>query len=191
MIEINLLPEELKPKPKKPGIDLESKETLYFIPLVFGVLIAIHILLGIFFVFKNVQLGLLNHNWKRLEAQRRALEAFRSESAQLSEDARALQQITSRRLRWAVKLNKLSLDLTAGIWFRAITADTKTLDIRASVIALQKTEMVLINKMMDALKQDKDFYADFDRLELGSIERKTIGGYDIAEFSLTAALKER
>jgi len=191
MIEINLLPQELRPKPKKPGIDLESPETLYFIPLVFGVLIAIHILLGLFFIFKNVQLGILNNNWKKLESQMKVLEEFRSESAQLSKDARALQEITSRTIRWAAKLNRLSLDLPSGIWFRSITVNALNLDIRASVFALQKKELAAINKFMDNLKQDKDFFGDFAKLELGTIERKILGGYEIAEFTLTAALKSR
>jgi len=191
MIEINLLPQELKRKPKKPGIDLESPETLYFIPLVFGVLIAMHILLGLFFIFKNVQLGILNNNWKKLESQTKALKEFRSESAQLSEDARALQEITSHSIRWAAKLNRLSLDLPSGIWFRYLTVNALNLDIRASVFALQKKELAAVNKFMDNLKQDKDFFGDFTKLELGTIERKTLGGYEIAEFTLTAALKSR
>ena len=191
MIEINLLPDGLKRKPRKPGIDLESKETLYFIPLAFVVLIIIHILLAATFIFQNMQSGILNKRWQRMESQRKALENFRSESAQLSGDAAALQQINAKSIKWAPKLNKLSLDLPAGIWFRSISIVSGMLDIRASVISLQKSEMNVINQFLDNLKKDNDFFADFTKLDLNSLEKKAIGGYEIADFNLAGTLKEK
>ena len=192
MIKINLLPEELRPKPKKPGIDLESKETLYFfIPLVFGLLVIIHLALGGFFLLKNLQLGMLSSKWHKLDTQRNAVDNFRSESLQLSEDAKALQQITAKSIKWAPKLNKLSLSLPAGIWFRSLSLNASTLNISASVISLQKTEMALINQFIENLKKDNDFFADFTNLDLGSVEKRPVGGYEIADFTLTGILKSR
>ncbi len=191
MIEINLLPQELKHKPKKPGIDFESKETLYFIPLVVGVILILHVFLGGILVLRNFQAVGMNARWQKLESQRKALEVFRSEAAHLSADALALQQIHDKTIKWAPKLNKLSLDLPSGIWFRSINFTSNLLDIRASVVSLKMSELVLINQYIDNLKKDNDFFADFSKLDLDSVEKKKIGGYEIAEFSLAAKPKEK
>jgi Tfp pilus assembly protein PilN len=189
MIEINLLAQELRPRPKKPGIDFESKETLYFIPLIFGAILIVHIYLAGALLFKNFQAAALNAKWQKLQAQRNALELFRADELELSEDARALQQINSQAIKWAAKLNKLSLDLPTGVWFKDITATPKNLSLRGAVISLNKTEMQLVNKFMDNLKADRDLFGDFTKLELDSVERKAIGGYEVVDFNLSAALK--
>ena len=191
MIEINLLPENLRPKAKKPGIDLEAKETLYLVPLVLGILVIVHVLISGVFIFQGLQLGILNSRWQKMESQRKALEIFRSETAHLSEDARALQEINAKAIKWAPKLNKLSLNLPSGVWFRSINLTGNLLDMRASVISLQESEMNLINQYINNLKKDSDFFLDFSKLDLDSVEKKAAGGYEIAEFSLAGILKTK
>jgi len=191
MLEINLLPADLKPKPKKPGIDLESKETLYLIPLVFGIIIIIQLFLVGILMFKNVEMKLLSARWQKMETQRKALEEFRSQTAQLSEDARALQKVSSASVKWAPKLNKLSLDLPPGIWFRELSLKGGILSLKASVVSLEQSEIGMINQFLDNLKKDKDFFADFAKVDLGTIEKRTVGTYGVADFTVTGALKSQ
>ena len=74
MIEINLLPEELKVKTKRLGkVSIESKYFLYLIPLVFAVLILAHICLAAVGIVKSLQFSQLNNKWKKLEPQRELL----------------------------------------------------------------------------------------------------------------------
>jgi len=56
-------------------------------------------------------------------------------------------------------------------------------------VSLQQEEMNAINKFMDNLKKDSVFLKDFSNLELTSVQKKVIGGYDIADFVLSAKLK--
>src|SRR3989338_1290618 len=136
MIEINLLPEELKSKHK-----VETKKTaasisaglanfkvqyfIYLIPLALGILICTHIYLGLIYFVKTGALRQLANKWQGLEQQRSELEIFNAEYAVISEDAKAIQQISQARINWAQKLNLLSLGLPSGIWFSEINVSPK------------------------------------------------------------------
>ena len=189
MIEINLLPEELKSKREKAARSIESRRILYFIPLVFGILIIIHLYLMVALIAKNLQLSKLNNKWQGLQPQRKILEDFKKGYEGLSDDASVIQQFTVQRIGWSAKLNKLSLSLPSGVWFREISVSRKDFILRGSAISLQKEEMNLINKFIDNLKKDSYFFKDFNNLELTSVQRKVIAGYDIADFTLVGTLK--
>ena len=193
MIEINLLPEELKAKSKakKFGVGIEIKYFLYLIPFVVGLLICVHIYLAILNITKNNQLRTLNNKWQELQPQRKILEDFNKEYAILSEDAAAIQQLTKQRINWAEKLNKLSVNLPSGIWFNEISISSRDFTLQGSVVSLQKEELSLINKLIDSLKNDTTFFKDLNNLELSSVQKKIIGGYYIADFILQGTLKSK
>jgi Tfp pilus assembly protein PilN len=100
-----------------------------------------------------------------------------------------IQQLIGQRINWAEKLNKLSLNLPSGVWFNEIQVNSKEFILKASVISLQKEEMNLINAFIDNLKNDKDFFKDFNNLELNSAQKRVIGGYDVTDFILVGILK--
>lgn len=200
MIEIDLLPEELKVrhkgKTKKPAAAIEAwlsdfkvKYLIYLIPLALGILICTHIYLGLMCFVKGRALRQLDKKWQGLEQQRKELEVFNSEYAVISEDAKAIQQISQSRINWAQKLNLLSLGLPPGVWYSEISVSPKEFILQGTVVALQKEEMALINKLISSLKNDPDFFKDFSSLELGSVQKRTVGSYDIFDFILQGALK--
>ena len=192
MIEINLLSEESKVKTKRIGkVSIESKYFLYLIPLVFAVLIFAHICLAAVGIAKNLQFGQLNSKWKKLQPQREQLNNLNKEYDVVTSGAKVIQEMNSRRLNWSEKLNRLSQDLPSGIWFNEILVSRKDFVLKASVVSLQKEEMSLINKFIDSLKNDTRFLRDFDKLELGSVQKKSLGGYDVVDFILTAQLKAK
>jgi hypothetical protein len=71
MIEINLLPEELKVKVKteSKGKEFDLKKLLYLIPLVVGVLLCVHLLLAVVAVVKGGRLKSLEKQWKGMQSQ--------------------------------------------------------------------------------------------------------------------------
>ena len=189
MIEINLLPEELRIKTKRLGkVSIESKYFLYLIPLVFAVLILAHICLAAVGIVKSLQFSQLNSKWKKLEPQRELLNNLKKEYNVLASNVKLIQELNSRRLNWSEKLNRLSQDLPSGIWFNELLVSRKDFVLKASVISLQGEEMSLINKFIDSLKNDARFLRDFNNLELGSVQKKSVGGYDVVDFILTAKL---
>ncbi len=191
MIEINLLPQELKSKAKgkKAGFGIQAKYFLYLLPAVLIILICTHLYLAVLNIFNSIQLSTLNKQWQELEPQRKALEASTKEQAVLSQDVQELQQLTKNRINWSQKLNKLSLLLPSGVWFSEISLSSREFTLQGSVVSLQKEEVNLIKKLIDNLRNDADFFKDFNSLELGSVQKKTIGSYDVADFILTGKLK--
>jgi Tfp pilus assembly protein PilN len=187
MIEINLLPQELKVKESKG--EPELKNLLYLIPLILAVLIFIHLVLGVTVIFKKQQLAFAKKKWQSFEAQRKTLEDLKSAYGMLSQDAKLIQQLSGQRVLWAEKLNKLSLLLPSGVWLDEFSFSQKDLTLRCSVISLQKEEMALINNFMESLRKQEGFMKDFSKLELGSVQRRVVGGYEIVDFVLTATLK--
>jgi Tfp pilus assembly protein PilN len=196
MIEINLLSEELRVKTRAEHaglakIALFSREQLfiYAIPALLGLLVSVHILFAVIAIFKNAQLGSLNQRLLALAPQKKELDEFNKEYSLVSQDASLVRLLTGKRILWAQKLNKLSLNLPPGIWFNDISINAKDIIIQGSVISLQKEEVGLINKLLDNLKADGEFSGDFTSFELTSVQKKNIGGYDIADFILTGVLK--
>jgi len=187
MIEINLLSEELKTKTKK--IYTEPKNFLYLVLSSLGILIVMHIFLFIFSIFMSCSLGVLNNKWQRLLPQRKMLEDFKKRYAVFSSDIGVIQQLVKQRVNWSEKLNKLSLDLPSGIWFNEVSISSKNFFLKCSAVSLQKAEMNLINKFMDNLKKEIDFINDFSNLELTSVQRRIIAGYEVVDFVLVGTLK--
>ncbi len=201
MIEINLLPEELRVKTKTKSLEHEtvtkhavfSQEQLfiYAIPALLGVLICAHIYFAVISISKSSQLVALNRQWIELEPQKKVLDEFNNEYFAVSQDASLIQSLNSKRILWAVKLNKLSLNLPSGVWFNQVTITAKDIVIQGSVISLAKEEISLINKLLENLKIDSDFSKDFTSFELSSVQKKNVAGYDIADFILTGVLRAR
>lgn len=187
MIEINLLPEELRQKDRKFSVD--TRYIVFLIPAVVSALVCVHLALSTVLIVKTSQLGYLNAAWQKLGGKRELLEKYKKEDDLLSQDSRMAQQLSSESVRWSEKLNTLSLALPAGVWFNKLTVSGKDFVLRGSVVSLQKDEMTAINKFLDSLKNDPAFFNTFVSLELESVKRDAVGGYDVVAFTLKGALK--
>jgi Tfp pilus assembly protein PilN len=189
MIEINLLPEELKVRRAKTS---EQKQYfVYLIPLFVVILIFVHLYLGMVGISRALRLNSLNKKWTALEPQRKKIAGLKSQSELSSQEGNIIQELIKKSVIWSKNLNKLSLNLPSGIWFNEISISSKELVIRATVVSLEKNEVDLINKFMSNLKNDSDFLKDFTNLDLGAMQRKNIGSFEVVDFILTAAVKPK
>ena len=191
MIEINLIPEELKVKAKGKNLfaGFNLKYAVYGILSAFAFLILIHLLLGIVGLFQVSQLRSLESKWKGLGPGRQRLEEFNKQYSAYSQDAALVKQLTEQRINWPEKLNRLSLDLPSGIWLTELSVSPREFFLRAAVLSQGKMEMSIINRLIDALKNDAKFLKGLGNLELGPLQSKSIAGYDVTEFTLRGALK--
>jgi len=197
MIEINLLPQELKA-----GIKLKSaqaplasaqkiKKLLSFIPVVLAILACLQIALAIVSMLEASQLRALNNKWGTLEPQRKILEKFNQEYAILSGDAAVTGQLLKGRLLWAPKLYALSVNLPPGVWLNELSLNSVNFSLQGSVVSPQGKEMSLINDFLDNLKKDKAFYGDFTKLELGSVQQRSAGAYKIEDFIIAGTINNK
>ncbi|MBU4252522.1 MAG: PilN domain-containing protein [Candidatus Omnitrophica bacterium] len=201
MIQINLLPEELKTKTKgrnsdpaiikNPLVLIKERLFIYAIGAILALFILAHFYFAVLLIFKNQQWVSLNRKWLNSAAQKKEVDEFNREFSASFQDASVLTQLSRQRILWAQKLNALSLHLPAGVWFNEILLNSNSLTIKGSVISLQKEEVGLINRLLDNLKATFEFSKDFSSFELSNVQKRSLGGYDIADFVLVGALKPR
>lgn len=195
MIEINLLPEELKLKSKKSAEikeqQKEIKKLLYVVSAVVGLLLIAHLSMISVTIAKSIHLAALNLQWRKLDPQRKQLEEFQKEYSASSANSQAIQELINKRIDWSEKLNNLSLNLPSGIWFNEISASGKSFNLRGTVVSLAKEEVNLINQFLNNLKRDNSFFKDFVSIELGPLSRRSIQSYDVIDFTLNATLKNK
>jgi hypothetical protein len=187
MIEINLLPEDLKVK-RQSSQPSPLDNLVYLIPLILFVVVISHLYLGSVYITRSQVLAGLERRWKTLEPQRQEVLGMKSEINAESSDAQVVQGYMRLRVILAPKLNKLSLDLQPGIWFNDVTFGRSGLLVKASIVSLKMDEMDVINTFLNNLKNDKDFNADFSSVEIGAVQRRTVGSYDVVDFVLSAAV---
>ena len=198
MIEINLLPEELRNRVVKPvkikrSVSVRAKpgpqQLILLIPLIFALLIAVHIIIVFLGVTRSFQLSSLKGKWERMLPERKTWEDFNNEYMLYSGDSQDMQKLLNERINWAEKLNRLSLILPSGIWFEAISVSGKAFQLHGKVVSLTKEEVSLLRNFIDDLKNRPGFIKNFNSLELSSIQKETIGGYEVADFNLVGTLK--
>jgi len=199
MIEINLLPEELRQKEHHKvaaaPFDLKKLDPnilgIGAIIFAIGLLLTAHLYLGAAAILKSASLKRADVRWKRMEADRKVLEVFKKNYAFLFNDQDNISGLINNRLLWSKKLNTLSLLLSSGMWFKELLLNGVELSIKGSVVSFTKEEMNLINKYIDSLKSDQDFMKDFSSVALGGVERKQIAGFEIFDFTLTLSGKKK
>ena len=152
-------------------------------------LISVHIVIAILGAASFGEQSALKGKWEKMLPERKALEEFNSEHVLYSGDARDIQKLVSERINWAEKLNRLSLVLPSGMWFESISVSGKAFNLHGKVVSLAKEEVSLLRNFVDEIKNKPDFIKNFSSLELSSIQKETIGGYEVADFNLAGVLK--
>lgn len=187
MIEINLLPEGLRPKQVKFIIPPEL--FLLILLLAFSLPVIIHLYLGGRLLFKSLQYRSLNKRWAQLESQRQKADVWKTEHKMSSQQSEQMNSLLTQRVTISDKMQVLSQSLPNGIWFNRLNLRRKRFSLEGSVVSLKKVQMSLLNLFLNRLKKDKRFFKDFVRLELGRMSMRTLGGYQVMDFVLEGDLK--
>ena len=123
MIEINLLPEELKKKKKRStapaGISQISLQDLPFLKIAaiaVGGVAVIQLMLFMVSVIYGMNYNALEKNYKEILPKKQEAERLRLRLDSLSKKVVAIDELMVKRLSWAKKLSDLSDSMTPGIW---------------------------------------------------------------------------
>lgn len=194
MIEINLLPQELKVKElaaivKKKEINPQAQQVLLLVPMVLVFLVCVHLFLFLVKSAKEKRIRVLRGKIEALAPKKKELEKSTSLYTSLSQEAALLKQLTVERINWPQKLSLLSARLPSGIWFTGLSVSPRDFLLEGSVISLQQDELTQINIFIDSLKNDEVFFNNFDRLTLSSVQKQTLGSYEVSEFTLSGKLR--
>ena len=185
MIEINLLPEELRRKER-----LKLPKEFYIIALsILSFLIILHATTGVMIKWKRYRVVKLTRRWTELTPLKKEIDIVKQELADLNQRVGGIDQLMIKRFLWSGKLNQLSDLIAPGIWLRELSlmphVKSKdlppTLTLKGSVISRHGEETAVVGKFMANLKNNKGFSGDFDKIELKSIQRRKIKDAEIME----------
>jgi Tfp pilus assembly protein PilN len=192
MIEINLLPEELRKKEESVNLlaELPIKRSAVIVVIVFFGL-QILATLGAFSIsahskWMKAETVKLREMSKEILAQKAltALIKKRSEKA----DA-AIQQ----PFLWSSLLNALSDSITKGVWLThlSITNDNKAKQLRLDGSLVGRgEETALAGKFIKELKSNPLFNELFNEIELVTMKQKRIKEFDVYDFEILCNFKK-
>jgi len=188
MIEINLLPEELRKKRSEPAFNLNiDAEKLKFLAIggAAGILILIVIMLSLGSFIMKSRINSLLAKEKNFSDRLSRADAVNKEITVLKAKMIVLGQITNRKFLWAEKLNQLSDLVLPGIWFTHVYTDSENrLIIEGSVISKSEEAMAFVGKFMKSVKDDRQFFRDFKNIKLESVQRKNKEERDMVDFKI-------
>lgn len=188
MIEINLLPEELRRKKTEPAFSLDmgsGKMKILAAGGAAGILVLIVIAFFLGTSIRNSQIDRLLAKEKNFSARFSRVDNINKEIALLRSKTAVLDQLTKRKFLWAEKLNRLSDLALPGIWFTHVYTDAENrLIIEGSVISKSEEAMAFVGKFMKNVKDDQGFFRDFKSVKLESVQRKSKGERDVVDFKI-------
>lgn len=191
MIEINLLPQELRYVEKeKSTVPLEWSRLVLIVPACAGLLVCVQLCLWVGGAMRARTLKRLTREWTGLEAERKRIQEYDLEYASVTQQVDKVRSMAARRILWGEKLKSLSRHLPAGVWFTDLSVSSGEFTVQGSVLAFETDEMLRIRQLIDGLSKDKDFIADFQEFQLASVQQRTVGAYDIADFTITGRLRQ-
>ena len=187
MIEINLLPEELRSRKQ---INLGLGRVIYFAKLGFIILAAIHLLLLFISLAYKYSAIRFEKTKSRISSQDIGAGSLAKEFMTIENRIKIISDLSKTNSHWAERLQKLSLALPNGVWFNHIRAQSGILDITGSVVSLKDDEVEALNKFLHDLKKDTSFYSGFKNIDIVSIGKSNLFGVEVADFSIRGWLAE-
>ena len=197
MIEIDLLPLELRKKKKAPFKRIFKRKMLF---AVLGSLVLSYLLLHTATVLTTKRLSKLKRNWQGLSSKKAQIDRLKARLAGANEKIPLIEQLISNRILWSKKLNEINDLITCGIWLNEISIKkqkiqtsgefSESLIIQGSAASRTKDEPALIGRFMQNLKDDLSFSAHFAEIELGPIKKRRISQTEVMDFILICRFKD-
>ncbi len=188
MIEINLLPEELRRKKTEPlfNLNIDAEKFKFWLG---GGVIAILVLIIVVFVagsfIRKAQIKGLLAREKGFSGRIAQIDEINKEITELRSKMAVLDQLTKRKFAWSEKLNQLSDLVLPGIWFTRVYTDNENrIMIEGSVVSKSEEAMAFVGKFMKNIKDNQQFFVDFKNIKLESVQRGDNADADIVDFKI-------
>lgn len=209
MIEINLLPEQLRKREKvKIALpEIPIKKTLYALS---GGVVALQLLLTLAAVYVRLELASLEKETALLRLQNREIVLQKAEATGIYNRLKEMRALTSRNFYWASLLNAIAHSMTKGVWLRGLYVEEqvqaprppsakgekpaqpqreKYLVLAGSAIGAGQ-ETAFIGKFLKELKDNPLFNQLFSDLKPSNISQKRSGEYEVYEFTISCQFRK-
>ncbi|MBU4375893.1 MAG: hypothetical protein KKD29_00260 [Candidatus Omnitrophica bacterium] len=217
MIEINLLPHEIKRKRRK--IELPDISFLPVLAGFLGVIIIIHLFVGLMVAMKAKTFKGLERKWQSVLPNKEEADNIKAELTSTRTKIDTIDKLIETRRSWAVRLNDISDSMIPGVWLNKLWLEKRviiqeassakinsgegaakaakepkktiirTLHLNGSVIAGGGEETAVIGKFIRSLKDNKNFMPDFSDIESASIQRTKLKDAEVMDFELICYFK--
>ena len=184
ILEINLLPEELRKKRRAFWPNLSAGNLKKFLPPVIAGFVFMHILIPLIVLTKNLSLKQAKRAFVNIQPQKEKLDEIRNQLLKFKSLDELSQRMRRQRLALAPRLNIISDYLPQGVWLTELTFAKDAWEIKGSCIFGIDSEMSQIGKFLQALKSDARLAKDFASLELVSVQRRKLGPTELVDFIL-------
>lgn len=219
MIELNLLPNELRKKKIK--IELPEIPLIPIAAIFIGVLLIVQVILGSLIFLSKRQLTSLDKKWETLLPKKAKFNKLKKRITVTSKKVEAIEGLMEKQLNWSRLLNELSNSLTANIWFTNLSYDERTerrqvapsarrqkgkkgkikkedkaykigsLRLAGSASGEGEEPTAFIAHFIKALKDNENFFREFDKIELISIKKSQVAGENVMNFTLVSSFKPK
>lgn len=185
MITINLLPKNLRRGERK--IVIPYRTTIFGIVAFF---ILLHFSLLALAAVKEIQILSLNGTWQQVEPQSKDTSSVKGEIKKLESGIKTMETVLFRDLSMTELLSGLNAAVPKGLWLERFSFSNEGLVIQGSVVSLTQNEMTIIGKFLQDIKNNKTFSTHFSKIELNSVQRRTIKTYDVVDFVVVGDIKK-
>jgi hypothetical protein len=220
MIELNLLPKDLKVTPAKKISSIKIKvPKIAPGPVIIGAISFIlvsQMLLGLAAFMQQNRLTKLTAEVTTMASQGEVALALKKEVSELSKKFAIIDSLTAGSLIWSKKLYDLNNSVIDGVWLTSLsleelapqgvpgqaapvygsaqmpgdTVGKQILILKGSAVSpTSEEETALVGKFIESLRNNKDFYGDFEDIKLSSIQRKKTGSMEVMDFTIICYFK--
>ncbi len=192
MIEINLLPEELRKKEERVNLlsELPIKRSAVIVVIVFFGL-QILATLGAFYL--SVHFNWMKAETAKLKEINKEILSQKTSTLFIKKRIEQGDIATRRPFLWSSLLNALSDSITKGVWLTnfSITSDSKIkqLKLEGSLVG-RGEETALAGKFIKELKANLLFGELFSEIELATMKQKRIKEFDVYDFAVVCSFKK-
>jgi len=187
MIQINLLPAELRVKEAKSA----ELSDLPIVPVGIGVmilLIVLHVVFLLGSVIVNASAVNLKKQWESYAPQKKELDTLNAHIIDIDSKFKTIEELTKTRVLWAEILSGLSDSTLDNVWYNGLSYEEKSdgaylyLDGYAAGPSEEATASV--GRLINALKEDKKIAKYITNVELQSIQESSYEKREIMHFKL-------
>lgn len=207
MIEINLLPQELRKKPPLfsgldfKGIDIKNIPILKIAAGIGAGLVLLQFAVFLFEGISSLQLASITKKYNAILPEKKEADALKTKVADINKRSGAIDELMVKRFSWARKINLLSDCMTPGIWLSELYYDERpvsgparkamsgALVISGYASGAGEQGTVLIGKFIKSLQDNKDFYSDVAGIDLVSTKSDKVDKQDVMSFRISCQFK--
>lgn len=206
MIEINLLPEDLRRKELMQfKLPEWSKLKVYVIAV--SVFLGIQLFATVFAFYQKLEILAVRGQIAALKQENPTLMAQKAETAAVGTRLKQIESLTARKFYWASLLSDLSHTITKGVWLREMSVRDaqdgpagspegggsvpkgRQLKLLGSAVGAGQ-ETAYIGRYVKGLKESSRMTELFDQVEVSNIYQRKAGDHDVYDFELSCTFKK-